>query len=344
MATGSAARQIEAPWVWTPTVLSGQSDWVFPLDDAALLEIDRAYAHALDKLQGQKEKFAAVTAADFPLPTLSEKLRNISAELSDGRGLALLRGLPVEKYDRDELVIILWGLGSHLGVGISQSYRGDMIGDVMDMSHEGDIRRAYRSPRPLYLHVDPVDIVGLLCLRPSRTGGQSLIASGLAIHNAILNERPDLMPYLYRGYYYHHSEAESTGEPPTTSYRVPVFKEVGGRIVCNFNANTIGRSLAEDGLEHDPQAIEAFEIFKEVTQRDEIVHRINFEPGDLQLLNNRVMMHGRTEFDDWPEIERKRHLLRVWLMKPDWATGPDDMHWRPAGHRLRGVKPTSETA
>jgi hypothetical protein len=40
-------------------------------------------------------------------------------------------------------------------------------------------------------------------------------------------------------------------------------------------------------------------------------------------------MHGRTEFDDWPEIERKRHLLRVWLMKPDWATWPDDMHCGP---------------
>jgi len=38
------------------------------------------------------------------------------------------------------------------------------------------------------------------------------------------------------------------------------------------------------------------------------------ERGDLQLLNNRLLLHARTAYQDHPEPERKRHLLRLWLL------------------------------
>jgi hypothetical protein len=301
--------------------LAAREDWIVQLKSAALEEIETALA-------GVKKRslpFKEITARDFPLPSMASDLLKVKRLLAKGPGVGLLRGLPVDRYGREDIDLILWGLGTHVGKAIAQSYRGDMVGEVMDMSHKGDTRRAYRSPLALNLHIDSVDVAGLLCLRRAKRGGMSLVASSFAIHNAILAERPDLMPALYRGYHCRHSEAESSGEDPTTAHRVPVFGPVGDQLVCNFHARPMARSLAHDNLESDPKALEALETFKAVSERDGFAHRMMLEPGDMQFLNNRTVLHGRTEFEDYDSLDRKRLMLRLWLAMPDWTELPDNM-------------------
>lgn len=330
MAQSVEYQPVSGPSVWNAAKLAARDDWVFPLSPAALDDIDRALADV--KRRGLAME--SVTAADFPLPSFDADLAELTRMLTSGLGLALVRNMPVDRYDLANLRLILWGIGAHMGIIAPQSYRGDKIGDVMDMSHTGDIRRSYRSPRPLYLHVDPIDIVGLLCIRRAKEGGMSLLTSGAALHNTVLAERPDLMPALYRGYHYSSTEASSTGEPPITSYRVPVYKEVGGRTVVNFNPSTISRAMERSDVDVDAVSIEAFEVLRDTAMRDDLVFRTMLEPGDLQFLNNRVALHGRTEFEDFPELERKRHMLRIWLKMPDWPAWPDDMYWHEKGYRL----------
>ena len=43
---------------------------------------------------------------------------------------------------------------------------------------------------------------------------------------------------------------------------------------------------------------------------------MEFQPGDMQFVHNHTVLHDRTAFDDWPEPEHKRHLLRLWLAAP----------------------------
>ena len=312
---------VAEPWVWSAEELAARDDWVVRLDANALKDI----ATAFDGVKRRDLALEDITASDFPLPSMAGELSEIKRLLGDGPGICLVRGLPVDLYERDDLALILWGIGTHLGTGVAQSYRGDKIGDVMDMSHTGDIRRSYRSPRPLNLHCDPVDVVGLLCLRRAKSGGTSLLTSSLAVHNAILAERPDLLPALYRGYHYRHSEADSTGEQPTTQHPIPVFGRGEDRMICNFNASPIGRSLRDDDIENDATALEAFELFKNTAARDDLLYRMMLEPGDLQFLNNRTVMHGRTSFEDFDGIDRKRFMLRLWLKMPDWPELPDNM-------------------
>ncbi len=331
---------VSEPWVWAPAALAGRDDWIIRLGPDTLDDI----ATALATVKQRGLDLGAITASDFPLPAFHSGLSKIKRLLADGPGICLIRGLPVERYARDDLALIFWGIGSHLGTGHSQSYRGDIIGDVMDMSHTGDTRRSYRSPRPLDLHVDPVDVVGLLCLRRAKDGGTSLVTSGLAVHNAILAERPDMLPALYRGYHYRHSESASTGAPPTTPHRVPVFGTVGDRLICNFNAPPISRSFAEDNVENDPATLEAFEQFKATAARDDLVYRMMLEPGDLQFLNNRAVLHGRTEFKDYDEIARKRHLLRLWLIMPEWPAMTEQMKWHNDARRDDQSKPKRHQA
>lgn len=48
-------------------------------------------------------------------------------------------------------------------------------------------------------------------------------------------------------------------------------------------------------------------------------HRLDLwlERGQIQVLNNRVIVHGRTAHRDADEPERRRHLVRLWLRAGD---------------------------
>jgi len=312
---------VAGPSLWSADELTARDDWIIRLDADALNDI----ATALDGVKRRHLALEDITAKDFPLPSLAVRLSAIKALLSDGPGVGLLRGLPVDRYERDDLGLILWGIGTYIGTAVAQSYRGDMIGEVMDMTHTGDARRAYRSPRPLDLHTDSADVAALLCLRRAKSGGMSLITSSYAVHDVMLAERPELMAFLYRGYHYRRSEAASSGEAPTTPHRIPVFAKSGGRLACFFNSFSITRAIEAGDIENDPVALEAFEVFDKTAGRDDLLFRQMLEPGDLQFLNNRTVMHGRTAFEDFDEIERKRMMLRVWLKMPDWPEPPEKM-------------------
>jgi len=307
--------------MWSADELAARDDWIVRLDTGALDEITTA----LDGVKRRRLALEDITAKDFPLPSLAARLSAIKALLSDGPGVALVRGLPVNGYERDDLGLILWGIGTYIGSAAAQSSDGDMIVDVMDMSHTGDAGRAYRSPRPQLLHTDSVDVSGLLCLRRARSGGTSLITSSHAVHNAILAERPELLAALYRGYHHRRSEQTSTGEPPLSSHPIPVFGRHVGKLACYFNDISIGRSLSEDDIENDAAALEAFEVFKTTAAQDDLLYQTMLEPGDLLFLNNRTVMHGRTAFEDFDEIDRKRLMLRMWLKMPDWPDPPENM-------------------
>jgi hypothetical protein len=54
---------------------------------------------------------------------------------------------------------------------------------------------------------------------------------------------------------------------------------------------------------------------------------MDFRPGDIQFLNNRVVLHSRTDFVDHEEPDRKRLLLRLWLRTPGYPVLPD--YFRP---------------
>jgi hypothetical protein len=153
----------------------------------------------------------------------------------------------------------------------------------------------------------------------------SLVASSFAIHNAILAERPDLMPALYGGYRCEHSEAADSGEDAVTAHRVPVFGPLGDKFVCNFHNRPMARALAREDLANEPERLEAFEMFRAMSEREVFIHRMMLEPGDLHFVNNRTVLHGRTEFEDYDGLERKRLLLRLWLSMPDWPDLPAHM-------------------
>ncbi len=313
MTTKVKETPVTGPNVWTGADLAGGDEWIFHLTPTHLTEIDAALglAHA------EAPALYDVTASDFPLPTLAAELVRLGDTLEQDRGFVLIRGIPVERYSDGELATIFWGIGAHFGVGLAQSNKGDRLGHVVDLSGpESDVvqMRSYELGGALRMHTDlNHDVVGMMMLRAAKSGGACRIASSMAIYNVILAERPQFLEPLSRGYYFHVFRHQRVGKSKLTPHPVPVFSRYDGALSCHFNPRPIERSVARAGVKLSALEAGAVEFFTEVASRPEIYLDMFMRPGDIQLINNHLILHGRTEYEDFPDAQRRRHMLRLWL-------------------------------
>ena len=269
-----------------------------------------------------------MTREDFAIPGLARSLAEVARELEDGRGLVLLRGLPVERYSDDELRIIYWGLGQHLGTPRYQNAQGELIGDVRDENRlYGEVREIdparagerrtsrnkARSAGPLRFHTDRTDVVTLLCVRPALRGGLSKVVSGPAVHNAILERRPDLHALLCAPYY-HSREGEAGGRQ--RYYAMPIFGMRDGRFTSQYSRTFVENAQGIPGVPPLTAAQnEALDLWAAVCE--ELCYGMEMRAGDLQLLNNHVVYHARTTYEDDPRPDHDRFLMRLWLSMPN---------------------------
>jgi hypothetical protein len=305
---------LQGPDVWMGETAESSDAWVHRFSEAEVAEIDAAYRAAL----AAGAKLASLTRKQFSLPTVSKILATVQHELEAGWGLYLLRGIPVERYTKDDLRFIYWGLGLHLGTAVSQSKRGDVLGDVRDLGTglDGPKFRGYTSAGELTYHADAADVTGLFCLQPAKVGGLSRIVSTSAVHNEVLRTRPDLLEVLYEPYYWSFQGNERPGTP--AHYEQPVFTMHEGSFAARYTRTHMRSAQMMDHLpKMTPAQAEALDLLDEICARPEFQLTMMFEPGDLQFLNNHLMLHMRTEFEDYPETEKRRHLMRLWVSLPN---------------------------
>ncbi len=324
---------LHGPFVWTGEELARSSAWRFALTAAMNVEIDEAF-RSFKKRSGD---WQTMRREDFPLPATQSLLDEISETLEHGLGLAKLSGLPVAKYSDDDLKIIWYGIGLHLGTPVSQSHaglrlkmirdEGASVGEVYGQMQEAKgphFLSAYAravSNGPLRFHTDRTDVVGLLCIDQAVSGGLSKIASTVAIHNEILRRRPDLLEELFRPYPRSRLGEEKNGGE--LFYMLPVFGLRDGRFTSHYSRTYIE---AAQKLPHVPRLtdrqMEAMDLLAEVAES--LCYRMHFQPGDMQFLNNHVIYHARDAFADDVGAGRMRRLLRLWLAMPNSRPLPDD--------------------
>jgi len=242
-------------------------------------------------------------------------LAGILSELLHGRGFIMLRGFPVERYSREEQAIAYLGIGSYFGAVRSQNAKGHLLGHVKDLGLDiKDPRvRYYQTSRKLEYHTDSVDLVGLLCLKTAKAGGESFIASSMTLYNEILARRPDLLTALFEPF-----ATDRRGEVPEGMqpwFDIPVYHHHDGRLSCIYV-----RQYIESAQQHFARArrltraqVEAMDLLDELLNDARVHLSMAFLPGDMQFLHNHQILHSRNDFENWPEPERHRHLLRLWL-------------------------------
>jgi hypothetical protein len=296
---------------WYGPDVARSSDWLMPLSTAEVAEVEQA----AKALSAREADIAAVTPADFPLPTLAAKLKaRVEDEVLNGRGFLLIRGLPVERWTMREAATAFFGLGCHLGSARSQNGKGHVLGHVQDLGL--DVKdpnvRIYQTHERQTYHTDSCDIVGLLCLKTAKTGGLSALVSSTTIFNEMRRRRPDLLQLLFQPLATDRRGEVPDGQKPY--FEIPVFNWHKGYLTAIYQRQYIDSAQRfPDAPRLTPQQIEALDMFDALANDPRLHLFMEFKPGDVQLVHNHTMLHDRTAFVDWPEPQRRRHLLRLWL-------------------------------
>lgn len=299
---------------WYARDLRGDPSWIYTLDDDETREIKNAVA--LVEQQGLPLK--DVDKDNFNLPLLSRKLERLANQLEDGRGCALLRGLPGNEFSVEQMAIIFWGIGKYLGAAITQNAQGDLLGHVRNEGltyGEKDVR-GYQTDAKLRFHCDNCDVVGLMCVRTAKTGGVSQISSSTTIYNEIFKQRPELLDLLYEGFHHDLRGEQPAGAPPVTAHKIPVFSYYAGKLSCRYVGSTIYLAAKRTGYVFSEEEAAVLDLFERLAESDELRYDMELQQGDMQFLNNHVTLHSRTAFEDHPDPAQGRYLLRLWLNCP----------------------------
>ena len=299
------------PAAWYGPEMAKRDDWAMALSVAEVAEIEAAS----ERLVARDADIATIGAGDFPLPTLAAKLKaRVAVEVLNGRGFLLMRGLPVERWSMREAATAFFGLGSHLGSPRSQNGKGHVLGHVQDLGldvADPNVRIYQTHERQTY-HTDSCDIVGLLCLKTAKSGGLSALVSSTTIFNEMRRRRPDLLKLLFEPV-----ATDRRGEVPEGHkpyFEIPVFSWHEGYLTALYQRQYVDSAQRfPEAPRLSPAQVEALDLFDSLANDPRLHMFMEFSPGDVQLVHNHTLLHDRTSFVDWPEPERRRHLLRLWL-------------------------------
>jgi hypothetical protein len=289
-------------------------EWLHVLEPAEAAEIEAA-ARAL---AARDVDLADTRPGDFPLPRIAPRLRHVLLhEVLEGRGFAVIRGLDPERLSPRERAAAFLGVGAHLGALRSQNAQGHVLGHVKDLgrSSADPTARLYQTHERQTYHTDSCDVVGLMCLRPARRGGRSSLVSSVALHNEMRRLAPDLALVLFEPIETDRRGELAAGQQPW--FNIPVFNWHAGRFAGMYQRQYI------ESARRFPQVapltvaqVAALDLMDRLAEDPTFHIELEFLPGDVQLVNNHVLFHDRTAFEDWPQPERRRHLLRLWLAPP----------------------------
>jgi len=334
---------IKSPGAWK----GPETDWtkvgLHILNTEELQDIDRALQHLLSL--GNLD-LPAITPETFPLQIMGDFMRALPKRLATGCGFLMLRGLPRDTYSDDDMARIYLGLGSYISKPMVQSYLGDLLGHVIDVSDVEPKSRGYRKGGGQLMHTDSCDIIGLMCLRTALSGGESRISSALEVFNDIVEKKPEVFDILSKGLYLKRTDED--GRHATRTYspdRVPFITQNDGNVICYLPTGYARLAEKSGQRPYTQEESDALYHVRKVAASPEFYLDMGFRDGDIQFLNNRTIVHGRCDYQDAEPISERRHLLRMWLSVAEWPAMPESQIFHTAeDHRLWALqrKPYSE--
>ncbi len=300
--------------------------YVFQLTDAHLDELDAALQFA----ESECDDVLDVTRESFPLPTLGRELQGVAAELINGRGVVLIRGVPADRYGKQRASMIYWGVGMHLGRPWPQNAKGHLLGDVTDQGRalddpngRGNEIGAVAFP----FHSDGSDLVGLFCLNAGASGGASLVANAVAVHNELVRTEPELAEALYAPFAYDFRGEQAPGGKPW--YTMPIFSRRGDRLFVRYIRPYIEAARRhEDAPRPSPVARAAMDRVDAMCADPSFHLSMTMQPGDMQFVNNYHVLHARDAYVDRRDEGKIRHLKRLWLETGILADGDKPEQFR----------------
>ena len=294
-------------------LMQDTGQWLLQLGAEDIADLEQAANHYLSLGRDVGE----ITAADFPLQSFDAHLKALGPKLVDGIGFEVIRGLPIERYSREMTAAIFCGIGAHLGSARSQNAMGHILGHVRNTGADpkSTNTRFYQTAQRQTFHTDSSDVVGLLCLRNAKEGGDSLLVSVQAIFNRMLEERPDLLKLLFDPIATDRRGEVPEGELPYMEIPPLTWHKEHLTVFYQRQYINSGQRFPE-AMRLTPDHVAALDLFDEIANDPEMHLMMRLEPGDMQFVYNHSFLHDRTGFTDYEDPDRRRHLFRLWLSMP----------------------------
>jgi alpha-ketoglutarate-dependent taurine dioxygenase len=301
------------PIAWTTASLSPEDGFI-KLNEACRRELDAL----VRTLRANPLPTVLLEPSAFDLPACRLMMQEAKQMLESGSGFVIIDRLPVETYSFEESQAVYWILSQLVARPVAQSWDGKMIYDVRDLGKppgngvRPDITNAEQN-----FHTDnsyniyPPDYVALLCLRPAMEGGVSSIVSFYTVYNEMLKRNPELLPRLHQPYLFDRQREHAADDAMVISH--PLFQAIDGEMVCRLSHRHVVNGYKMANVEMDGETMEALETLEAIMREPQFYREFFFEPGQIQIVDNLRCGHRRTGFVDFPEPERKRHLVRLWL-------------------------------
>jgi len=310
------------PQVWDGNHFANDEDWIVQL---SANEVDEIQA-AVDASMQSDKPIGSLERGDFAFRSFGDRLLSLKDDILTGKGFTLLRGLPATEWSDEQLVRAYWGIGTWIGDPVSQNAKAHLLGHVIDQrSEKSGNTRIYQTNLAQPFHSDSCDIVGLLCLRTAKEGGESSIASSAAIHNALLAANPDALKQLYGAF-----DCDRYGEIPAgkqAHYAVQIFTNIDDHLICcAMDPDIRSAQRLDDVATLTSAQIDALDAFQETARQ--ICLRMSLRRGDIQWVNNLVAVHAREQFVDHSEPNQRRYLVRLWLSSAQGRRLPEFLRER----------------
>ncbi|MDD9922663.1 MAG: TauD/TfdA family dioxygenase [Boseongicola sp.] len=306
--------RFDGPSAWVGRELAADPErWRLELTEAQISELETAAQHFL----ASGLDIGDIEADTFPLHSFGTHLRELRHELINGIGVEVISGLPVANYSRQIAAAIFCGIGAHLGSARSQNAAGHILGHVRNVGADptDPKTRIYQTSARQTFHTDSADVVGLLCLQDAQEGGDSLLVSAESIYNRLRAECPELLELLFDPI-----ATDRRGEVPDGAapfMRIPVLSWHEGKLTVFYQRQYIESAQRfDDAPQLTDKHIAALDAFDAAANDPELHVSMRLKPGDMQFVYNHSQLHDRTGFVDWPDPDKRRHLLRLWLSIP----------------------------
>lgn len=281
-------------------------------------DVERELDRLVETLERDPLPLLLLRPEEFGLDAARRFMREVKRTIDEGPGFAIVDRLPVERWPEKASRAVWWLLASLVARPVAQKWDATAIYDVTDLGRPPgngvrpdvtNVEQNFHTDNS-YNHAAP-HYVGLMCLRTAMEGGVSGIVSFATAHEEMRRRHPELLPRLYRPFHFDRQREHAPGDVMTTHH--PMFEETDGRLVARLSHFQVKNGQKIAGVPLDDEGTAAIEAFEAILNEPGMSARFRFEPGQMQLIDNRALGHKRTAFRDWPEPGRKRLLVRLWL-------------------------------
>ena len=271
----------------------------------------------ISELKSNRKELTNIDESCFP--ELKNEINELKTKkILQGVGLLIIDGKSLLDFSKNEITKIYEMVCNILGTLYIQNINSEKIVEIKDKGksmtlggryHQTKEGGSYHTDSPHWTKVP--DLVGMLCINQAKKGGISKFVSAYTIHNQLLKEQNDILKTLYEKFRFDKRGEFKIDESQTIFEPVFVFKN--DKLHCRFLIDYI---LAGHQIQNQPLSKlqeTALQLLEEISKNKNNVLSYDLKSNDMIFFDNHRILHGRTEFEDYEDENRKRYLLRSWI-------------------------------